>query len=96
MRWLAIIAVLVLSTAAEAIDDHPAILLQAHTSPDPAEIQAACESAHPGIASPLLGCAIPRGRVCEIWVTQPSAGQVSDLEIVGHEVWHCLFGDYHD
>lgn len=84
------------SVLAAQIVAHPMIVLQAHTSPDPAEIQAACERQYPEIDEPVYGCSVTRGRVCMVWITQPGAGNLSDLEIAGHEVWHCLYGTFHD
>ena len=43
----------------------------------------------------VAGCAETRGNVCFVHVLAPQIGYRKDFEVVGHELWHCYYGDFH-
>ena len=43
----------------------------------------------------VAGCAKVNGQVCEVHVLPPGIGYSQDYEVIGHEFWHCYYGDFH-
>ena len=62
------------------------ILLQLYDTP--MQVEAAC-------GAKVAGCAMKYENVCHIHVLRPQIGYAKDFEVVGHELWHCAFGDFH-
>ena len=42
-----------------------------------------------------IGCARKYGNVCEVHVMRPQIGYPQDFAVIGHEFWHCWFGEFH-
>lgn len=63
-----------------------AVALTVHPSLD--ALQEACDAK-------IIGCAEMRGNVCYVHVLQPQIGYRMDFEVIGHELWHCYYGEFH-
>lgn len=45
-------------------------------------------------AGPVVGCAVPEGKTCHVYMAKPQIGYRADL-VIPHEIAHCFFGDTH-
>ena len=65
------------------------VFLTVHTYDDPEEVARVCK------IPTALGCSVSRGNACTMHVLQPQIGRDIDFVVAGHELWHCMIGDFH-
>lgn len=63
-----------------------------HLLDNPQDVVSICDKLGAG---PVVGCAVPQGKQCHVYMAKPQIGYPAD-KVLPHEIEHCFFGDTHD